>query len=178
MPIGGDDGTSEYRMTEEDMERDLATTVRDDELDKKSRPLIDWVKPGEWLLPNTAVHKEWEEDEEDEDVDFIDLYESGDEGGNGSEDSDQLYGEEQIDEDDDEDVEGEQEDVEGWEEGDDDVHMTDEGETCGSGLGSRMRHLGRPDSASSSGGLYGDAGDHRFALLAAKRLEGWCLGGL
>jgi len=35
-------------------------------------------------------------------------------------------------------VEGEQEYVEGWEEGDDDVHMTDEGETCGSGLGSRM----------------------------------------
>ena len=61
-----------------------------------------------------------------------------------------------------EDVEGEQEDVEGWEEGDDDVHMTDEGETSGSGLGSRMWDLGRPDSASSSPGLYGDAAQHRF----------------
>jgi len=35
-------------------------------------------------------------------------------------------------------VEGEQEYVEVWEEGDDDLHMTDEGETWGSGLGSRM----------------------------------------
>ena len=61
-----------------------------------------------------------------------------------------------------EDVEGEQEDVEGWEEGDDDVHMTDEGETSGSGLGSRMRDLGRPDSASSSCVLYGDAAEHHF----------------
>jgi len=52
-----------------------------------------------------------------------------------------------------EDVEGEKEDVEGWEEGDHDVHMTDEGETSGSGLGSMMRQLGRPDPASSSRGL-------------------------
>ena len=51
----------------------------------------------------------------------------------------------------------------GWEEGDDDVRMTDEGETSGSGLGSRMRDLGRPDSASSSRGLYGDAADHCFS---------------
>jgi len=107
---------------------------------------------------------------------FADVYESGDEGGNGSEDSDEVYGEDEIDEYDEEDVEGEQEDVEGeqeavegeqedvecWEEGDDDVHMTDEGETSGSGLGSRMRDLGRPDSASSSRGLYGDAAEHRF----------------
>jgi len=77
--------------------------------------------------------------------------------------------EEEIDEDDEEDVEDEeedvesqQEDVEGWEECDDDVHMTDEGETSGSGLGSRMRNLGRPDSASSSRGLYGDTVEHRF----------------
>jgi len=35
MPIGGDDGTSEYRLTEEDMEGDLYLTVREDELDKK-----------------------------------------------------------------------------------------------------------------------------------------------
>jgi len=38
-----------------------------------------------------------------------------------------------------EDVEGEKEDVEGCEEGDHDVHMMDEGETSGSGLGSLMR---------------------------------------
>jgi len=169
MPIDREDSTSEYRLTEEDMEEDLDMTVREDELDEKGRPLIDWVKPVEWLLPNAEVYEEWEEDEEDEDVDVIHLYESGDEGGNGSEDSDEVYGEEEIDEDDqedvegeEEDVEGEQEDVEGWEEGDDDVHMTDEGETSGSGFGSRMRDLGRPDSPSSSRGLYGDAAEHRF----------------
>ena len=125
------------------------------------------MKPVEWLLPNAEVNEEWEEDEEDEDVNFIDLYESGDKGGNGSEGSDEVYGEEEMDKDDEEDVngeqedveseqedvEGEQEDVEGWEEGDDDIHMTDEGETSGSGLGSRMRDLGHPDSASSSRGL-------------------------
>ena len=115
-------------------------------------------------MPNAEVYEEWEEDEEDEDVDFIDLYESADEGGNGSEDSDKVYGEEKIDENydedvecEEEDVEGEQNDVEGWEGCDDDVHMRDEGETSGSGLGSRMRDLGPPDSASSSRGLYGDA---------------------
>jgi len=162
MPIGADDATSEYRLMEEDMEGDLNMTVWEDELDEKGRPLIDWGKPVEWLLPNAEVYEEWEEDEEDEDVDFIDLYVSGDKGGNGSEDSDEVYGEEEIDEDDHEDVEGEQEDVEGWEEGDDDVHMIDEGETSGSGLGSRMRHLGRPDSASSTRGLYGDAAEYRF----------------
>jgi len=131
--------------------------------------LIDWVKPGEWLLPNAEVDEEREEDEEGEDVDYINLYEAGDKGGNGSEDSDEVYGEKEIDEDDDvdvegeqEDVEGEEDDVEGWEEGDDDVHMTDEGETFGSGLGSRMRDLGRPDSASSSRGLYGDAAELHF----------------
>jgi len=113
MPIGGEDSTSEYRLTDEDMEGDLDMTVREDELHEKGRPLIDWVKPVEWLLPNAEVDEEWEEDEEDEDVDFIDLYESGDEGGNGSEDSDEIYGEEEIDEEDEEDVEGEEEDVEG-----------------------------------------------------------------
>ena len=60
------------------------------------------------------------------------------------------------------DVKGEQDDMEGWEEGHDDVHMTDEGETSGSGWGSRMQDLGRPDSVSSSRGLYGDAAEHRF----------------
>jgi len=179
MPISGDDGTSEYRLTGEDMEEDLDMTVREDERDEKGRSLIDWVKPVEWLLPNAEVYEEWEEDEEDEDVDFIDLYESGDEGGNASEDSEEVYGEEEIDEDDDEDVEGEEEDVEGeeeevegkqkdvdgWEEGDDDVHMTDEGESSGSGLGSRMRHLGRPDCGSSSRGLDGDAVEHHFRAI-------------
>jgi len=152
MPIGGEDSTSEYRLTEEDMEGGLEMTVREDELDEKGRPLIHWVKPVKLLLQNAEVYEEWEEDEENEDVDFIDLYESGDEGGNGSGDSDEVYGEEEIDEDNEEDVdseqedmEGEQEDVEGWEEGDDDVNMTDEGETSRSGLGSRMRDLGHPD---------------------------------
>ena len=61
-----------------------------------------------------------------------------------------------------EDLEGEQEDVEGWEEGDDEVHMTEERETSGSGLGSRMRDLGPPGSASSSSGVYGDVAEDRF----------------
>jgi len=169
MPIGGEDNTSEYRLTEKDIEGDLDMTVREDELDEKGTPLIDWVKPVEWLVPGGEVYEEWEADEEDKDVDFIDLYESGYEGGNSSEDADEVYGEEEIDEEDEEDVEGEQEDVdggqedvEGSEEGDDDVHMTDEGETSGSSLGSRMRDLGRPDSASSSRGLYSDVAEHRF----------------
>jgi len=127
------------------------------------------VKPVEWLLPNAEVYEEWEEDAEDKEVNFMDQYKSGDEGGNGSEDCDEVYGAEEIDKEDDEDVEGEQDDVkgeqddmEGWEEGDDDVHMTDEGETSGSGWGSRMQDLGRPDSVSSSHDLYGDAAEHRF----------------
>jgi len=56
MPIGGDARTSEYRLTEEDMEGDLDTTVQEDELDEGGRPLIDWVKPVEWLLPNAEVY--------------------------------------------------------------------------------------------------------------------------
>jgi len=40
--------------------------------------------------------------------------------------------------------------------------MTDEGGTSGTGLGSRMRDLGRPDSASTSRGLDGDAAEHGF----------------
>jgi len=116
MPIRGEDSTCEYRLTEEDMEGDLDMTVGEDELNEKARPLIDCVKPVEWLLPNAEVYEEWEEDEEDAEGDFIDLYVSGDEGGNGSEDSDKVYGEEEIDEDDEEDVEGEQEDLEGQQE--------------------------------------------------------------
>ena len=168
-PIGGDHFTSEYRLVEEDMEGDLDMTVREDELNEKGRPLFDWVKPVAWLLQNAELYQEWEEDEEDEDGDFINLYESADEVGNGSEDSDKVYGAEEIVEYDDKDGEGEvddvereQEDVEGWEEGDDDVHMTDEGETSGSGLGNSMRNLGRPDSASSSRALGGDGAEHRF----------------
>jgi len=47
MPIGREDSTCEYRLMEEYMERDLDMTVREDELDEKGRPLIDWVKPVE-----------------------------------------------------------------------------------------------------------------------------------
>jgi len=39
MPIGEDHGTSEYRLTEEDMEADLDMMVREDELDEMGRPL-------------------------------------------------------------------------------------------------------------------------------------------
>ena len=75
-------------------------------------------------------------------------------------------------------MEREGEYVEGWEEGDDDVHVTDEGETSGSGLGGRMRDLGRPDSESSSRGLYGDAAEHRFRASTqeiGERLLGWAM---
>jgi len=134
------------------------------------------VKSVEWLLPNAKIYEKLEVDEEDEHVDFIDLYESGDEGGNGSEDSDEVYGEKEIEKGDDEDMDGEeenlkleqenlkteQEGVDGFEQGEDNVHLTDEGETSGSGLGRRMRDLGHPDSASSSCGLYSDAAEHRF----------------
>jgi len=41
MPISREDSTSEYRLTEEDMEGDLNMTVREDELDVRGRPLID-----------------------------------------------------------------------------------------------------------------------------------------
>jgi len=41
--------------------------------------------------------------------------------------------------------------------------MTDEGETTGTGLGSRMQDLGCPDSASSARGQYGDAAEHGFS---------------
>ena len=73
IAIREDDRTTEYQLTEEDMKGDLDMTVREDELDEKGRPLINWVKRVEWLLPNAEVYEEWEEDEEDEDVDFIDL---------------------------------------------------------------------------------------------------------
>jgi len=41
MPIGGEDSTCEYRLTEEHMQRDLDMTVREDQLEEKGRPLID-----------------------------------------------------------------------------------------------------------------------------------------
>jgi len=56
IPIRGEDSTCEYRLTEEDIEGDLDMTVHEDELDEKGRPLIDWVKPVEWLLPNAEVY--------------------------------------------------------------------------------------------------------------------------
>ena len=117
MTTGGEDRTSEYRLTAEDMEGDLDMTVREEELDEKGRPLIDWVKPVEWLLPNAEVHEEWEEDE-DQDVDFIDLYESGEEDGNGSEDCDEIYGEERIYEEEDDDEQEDDDDDD--DDGDDD----------------------------------------------------------
>src|SRR5207302_11450196 len=92
MPTAAEDRTSDFRLTERDLEGDLDRTVREEELNEMGRPLIDWVKPIEWLLPNAEVYEEREEDEEDEDVDFIDLYESAGEDGNGSEDSDGVYG--------------------------------------------------------------------------------------
>jgi len=58
MPIGGNNGTSEYRSMEADMEGDMDMTVREDELNEKGRPLIDWVKPVEWLLQNAEVYQE------------------------------------------------------------------------------------------------------------------------
>ena len=140
------------------MEGDLDMTVREHELDEKGRPLIDWVKPVEWLLPNAEVYEEWEEDDEDGDVDFIDLYESEDEDGDGSEDSDDVYGEEENDEDE-EDIEDIEE---GEEEADEDIDMTGVGETSGLGLGRRRGDLDSPDSASSSLGLYSEAAENRF----------------
>jgi len=41
MTTGREDRTSEFRLTVEDIEGDLDMTVREDELDEKSRPLID-----------------------------------------------------------------------------------------------------------------------------------------
>jgi len=58
--------------------------------------------------------------------------------------------------------------MEGWEEDDYDVHMTEEGETSGTGLGSRMRDLGRPDYCSFSRGLYGDVTEYRFCCSTQK----------
>ncbi|PUU72165.1 hypothetical protein B9Z19DRAFT_1138936 [Tuber borchii] len=55
MPTGGEDCTSDYQLTVEDMEGDLDMTVRENKLDERE------------------VYEEWEEDEEDQDVDFIDL---------------------------------------------------------------------------------------------------------
>jgi len=107
IPISGDHGSSEDRLTKQDMEGDLKMTVREDERDEKGGPLIHGVKPLEWFLPNVEVYGEWEGDEQDDDVDIIDLYVAGDEGGNGSDNSDKIYGEEEIDEVNNANVEGE-----------------------------------------------------------------------
>lgn len=112
------------------MEGDLNMRVREQELDEKGRPLIDWVKPVEWPLPNAEVYEEWEEDDENGDVDFIDLYESEDDNGNGSEYSDDVYREEENDEN----KEGIEEIEEGEDEADEDINMTGAGETSGLGM--------------------------------------------
>ena len=183
MTTGGEDRTSEFRLTAEDMEGDLDMTVREDELDEKGRPLIDWVKPVEWLLPNAEVYEEWEEDEEDQDVDFIDLYESDEEDGNSSEDSDEIYGEEKIYEEEDNDKEEDNDDDDDYDNDqylkdvgeaqdqsshslslseDGDLDMIGAGETSGSGLGRANRDFNRPQSASATRGLYSDAAENRF----------------
>ena len=132
--------------------------VREHELDEKGRPLIDWVKPVEWLLPNAEVYKEWKEDDKNGDVDFIELYESEDENGDGSEDSDDVYGEEENEEDE----EGIEDIEEGEEEADEDIDMTGAGETSGLGFGRRRGDVDTADSASSSLGLYSEAAENRF----------------
>ena len=170
------------------MKGDLDTTVHEEELDAKGKPLIDWVKPVEWLLPNAEAYEEWEEDEVDKDVEIIDLYDSEDENGNGSEDSDEVYGEEELDmetddsegeydddeedEYDDEEDEGEDEKdgSEGEEEGeysgalikpeDEDVDMTGMEESNPLNLAGRGAPIGQ---ASRSSELYSeDASQRRF----------------
>jgi len=183
MTTGGEDRTSEFRLTAEDMEGDLDMTVREDELDEKGRPLIDWVKPVEWLLPNAEVYEECEEEEEDQDVDFIILYESDEEDGNSSEDSDEIYGEEKIYEEEDND---EKEDNDNDYDYDNDQYLKDvgeaqdqsshslslsedgdldligAGETSGSGLSRANRDFSRPQSASATRELYSDAAENCF----------------
>jgi len=183
MTTGGEDHTSEFRLTVEDMEGDLDMTVREDELDEKGRPLIDWVKPVEWLLPNAEVYEEWEEDEEDQDVDFIDLYESDKEDGNSSENSDEIYGEEKIYKEEDNDEEEANDDDDDYDNDqylkdvgeaqdqashslslseDGDLNMIGAGETSGSGSGRANRDINRPQSATATRGLSSAAAETRF----------------
>ncbi|KAG0644773.1 hypothetical protein HOY80DRAFT_1027554 [Tuber brumale] len=71
--------TSEFQLVEGDRESDLD------------------IMPIEWLLPNAEVSEEWEEGEEDKDVDLVNLCRSADRDSNGSEDSDGIYGEKDVD---------------------------------------------------------------------------------
>jgi len=183
MTTGGEDPTSEFRLTAEDMEGDSDMTVREDELDQKGRPLIDWVKPVEWLLPNAEVYEEWEKDDKDQDVDFIDLYESDEEDGNSAEDSDEIYGEEKIYEEEDNDKEEDNDDDNDYDNDqylkdvreaqdqsshslslleDGDLDMIGAGKTSGSGLGRANRDFHHPQIASATRGLYSDAAENRF----------------
>jgi len=203
MTTGEEDRTSEFRLPAEDMEGDLDMTVQEDELDAKGRPLIDWVKPVDWLLANAEVYEGWEEDEEDQDVDFIDLYESDEEDGNSSEDSDEIYGEEKIyeeadnneeeDNDNDNDYDndydndhylkdvGEAQDQSSHSlslSEDGDLNMIGAGETSGSGLGRANRDFNCPQSASATRGLHSDAAENRFRASTqeiGERLLGWAM---
>ncbi|PUU82447.1 hypothetical protein B9Z19DRAFT_1120778 [Tuber borchii] len=198
MPTGREDRTSEYQLTMEDMDGDLDITVQENKLDEKGRPLIDWVKPVEWLLPNAEVYEEWEKDEEDQYVDFIDLYESDEEDGNGSEDSDEIYGEEMIYEEEKKEEEEEM-DNDSDNDNDDDYHddgereqsshslsrsengdvkMIGAGETSGSSLGRTSRDLDHSHSAPFTRGHYGDAAENRFRANTqeiGERLLEWAM---
>ena len=181
MPIGEDNSTYEYRLTVENMEEDLDIMIQEDELNKKGSPLIDWVKPVEWLLSNAKVYEKWEEneqDEEDEDNDFIDLYESGNEDGNCSDDSDdEVYGEVDIGKNN-EKMEGNQDHYEEGEQNEDyDVHMIDKEEPSGSGLGAGCKIyvilvLHHPPVVTPAMQY------KNVSMLALKRLESNWLGGL
>ncbi|KAG0636534.1 hypothetical protein HOY80DRAFT_1088330 [Tuber brumale] len=106
------DHTSDFLLMERDIEADLDMTVLEEELNKKGRPLINWVKPIEWLLLNAEIYEEWEEGEEDEDDDFVDLYGSAHRDGNSWEDSDRVYREEVGDTEEEEEEKGEEEEEE------------------------------------------------------------------
>ncbi|PUU72836.1 hypothetical protein B9Z19DRAFT_1069456 [Tuber borchii] len=163
MPTGGEDCTSEYQLTAEDMEGDLDMRVQEDELNEK------------------AVYEKWEEDEEDQDVDFIDLYESDEEDGNSSEDSDRIYGEEMIykeEEEEEEETDNHVDDDNDNNYHDDgereqssdclsrsengDVDMIEAGEISGSSLGRASWDLDCSHSAPFTQGRYGDVAENRF----------------
>ena len=88
----------------------------------------------------------------------MDLDESEDEDSNGSEDSDDVYGEEETVED----KESIQNIEEGEEEADEDIDIRGVGGTSGWGLGRRRQDLDSSDSASSSLGLYREAAENCF----------------
>ncbi|RPA88434.1 hypothetical protein L873DRAFT_1849712 [Choiromyces venosus 120613-1] len=162
MPTSGKDSTFEYRLMKEDMEGDLGMTVREEEFDAKSRPLIDWVKPVECLMPNAEVY---EECEEDEDVDFVDLYES-DEASNGGEDSDdEVYSEEDGQQEHDE--EEEEDDDEMGDEVEEPVYLS---QTFIKSEDGDVNMMGMGDP-----GLYGDEAQNRFRA-STQEIGEWLLG--